>query len=70
MKPTVGVTMGDPAGVGPEVVAKALSLKEIYDVCRPVVIGDARVIERATKIAGVTACVKPVHGLREAAMER
>jgi 4-hydroxythreonine-4-phosphate dehydrogenase len=41
--PIVGITIGDAAGIGPEVVAKALQQREIYDVCRPLVIGDARV---------------------------
>ena len=37
--------MGDPAGIGPEIIVKSLSEKEIYGVCRPIVIGDARVLE-------------------------
>lgn len=53
MKPIVGITMGDAAGVGPEVVVKALSLKEIHDICRPIVIGDAGVMEKAVEIANV-----------------
>ncbi len=36
----IAITMGDPAGIGPEVVVKALANKEIYDKCIPVVIGD------------------------------
>lgn len=43
-RPIIGITMGDPAGVGPEVIIKALSEREIYDECRPLVIGDARVL--------------------------
>lgn len=38
--------MGDPAGVGPEIIIKALSIKEIYDECRPIVIGDERILLR------------------------
>jgi 4-hydroxythreonine-4-phosphate dehydrogenase len=38
--------MGDPAGIGPEVVVKALAEPEIYEVCLPVVIGDAGVLAR------------------------
>lgn len=37
--PTIGITLGDPAGIGPEIVAKALESPEICDVCRPVIIG-------------------------------
>ena len=45
--PVVGITMGDPAGVGPEVVMKALARPEAYALCRPLVIGDARQLKRA-----------------------
>ena len=41
--PIVGITLGDIAGIGPEVVVKALRHSEVYAVCRPLVIGDARV---------------------------
>jgi len=43
--------MGDPAGVGPEIIIKALSLLEIQRLCRPVVIGDASVLNNAMKVA-------------------
>jgi 4-hydroxythreonine-4-phosphate dehydrogenase len=46
-KPVVLVTLGDPAGVGPEVVAKALAHPEVHQVCRPIAVGDAAVLERA-----------------------
>lgn len=45
--PVLGVTMGDPAGIGPEVVLKAVNNPEVYRVCIPVIIGDARHLERA-----------------------
>jgi len=69
MKPTIGITMGDAAGVGPEIISKALSLKEIYEVCKPAVIGDSRVMEQAVKIAKVDLKVKPIRDLREAIFE-
>ena len=50
-RPIVGITMGDPAGIGPEIVCGALSRPEIYDVARPLVIGDVRVLESARLIA-------------------
>jgi 4-hydroxythreonine-4-phosphate dehydrogenase len=43
-RPTIVVTMGDAAGIGPEIVTKALSSKKIYSVCRPLVIGDAGIL--------------------------
>ena len=39
-RPFIGITMGDPAGIGPEIIVKALSDPKIYDLCRPVVFGD------------------------------
>lgn len=39
-RPIIGITMGDPSGVGPEIIIKALSDSSIYEVCRPVVLGD------------------------------
>ena len=50
--PRVGITMGDPAGVGPEVVVKALSRPEVREWCRPVVIGDAKRLALAARLAG------------------
>lgn len=45
--PRIGITMGDAAGVGPEVVMKALAHAEVYDQCRSLVIGDRKQLERA-----------------------
>jgi 4-hydroxythreonine-4-phosphate dehydrogenase len=46
-KPILAITMGDPSGIGPEVVLKALSHNKVYDKCHPLVIGDRRILERA-----------------------
>ncbi len=43
-RPTVGITMGDPSGVSPEIILKALSDKEIYRICVPLVIGDKNIL--------------------------
>jgi 4-hydroxythreonine-4-phosphate dehydrogenase len=53
MLPVIAVTMGDAAGVGPEIVVKALSRGDVRALCRPVVIGDARRLERAAAICGL-----------------
>jgi 4-phospho-D-threonate 3-dehydrogenase / 4-phospho-D-erythronate 3-dehydrogenase len=55
-RPLLAITMGDPAGVGPEVTVKALAEHEIYEWCRPLVIGDTRILRRdidAFGMAGV-----------------
>jgi 4-hydroxythreonine-4-phosphate dehydrogenase len=44
-KPIVGITMGDVAGIGPEIILKALAHQAVYDKCRPIVIGDKKVLE-------------------------
>jgi 4-phospho-D-threonate 3-dehydrogenase / 4-phospho-D-erythronate 3-dehydrogenase len=44
-KPTIGIIMGDPAGIGPEITLKALAEPEVHDLCRPVVIGDHGLID-------------------------
>jgi len=46
-KPIIGITMGDPAGNGPEITVKALSCPDLYHRCRPIVIGDAKMLEQA-----------------------
>lgn len=51
-KPIIGITMGDPAGNGPEITVKALAHADVYDRCHPIVVGDARMIEQATRFVG------------------
>lgn len=48
-KPIVAVTMGDPAGIGPEVVRKTLADPRIKRVCSPLILGDWEVLRRAWK---------------------
>jgi 4-hydroxythreonine-4-phosphate dehydrogenase len=57
-KPLIAVTMGDPAGVGPEVIAKALSKPESHGFCVPFVVGDYGVMERAVRLAAPAAAHK------------
>jgi 4-hydroxythreonine-4-phosphate dehydrogenase len=51
-RPIIAVTMGDAAGVGPEIIIKTLTHSEIYDQCRPIVIGDALRLQEAARIVG------------------
>ena len=48
----IGITMGDPASIGPEITVKALAKPGLYETCRPLVIGDASVMIAATQIVG------------------
>ena len=60
-KPILAITMGDPAGIGAEVALKALEHPEVWEICRPVVIGDAR---RLAEAAQVVHSRLPVRGVR------
>lgn len=59
-KPLLGISVGDPAGIGPEITVKALSHKEIFDVCRPLVVCDAGIIKQILRICGLQFDVHPV----------
>jgi 4-phospho-D-threonate 3-dehydrogenase / 4-phospho-D-erythronate 3-dehydrogenase len=66
-KPIVGISAGDPAGIGPEIAVKALSHKEIFDVCKPIVVCDAGIVKQILKICRLELVVnvinKPAEGL-------
>ena len=66
-RPIVGITMGDAAGVGPEIVAAALAGPEVYERCRPLVIGDAIRLRRAAAIVGAEVEIRVVDGPEDAA---
>lgn len=51
-KPIVAITMGDPAGNGPEITVKALAHADVFDRVKPLVVGDASMIEKVLGIAG------------------
>jgi 4-hydroxythreonine-4-phosphate dehydrogenase len=50
--PLLALTMGDPAGIGPEIVVKALRDPRVGQICRPLVIGDRRILARAADWCG------------------
>lgn len=50
MRPLIGITIGDPAGIGPEIVVRSLQNPEIYTRVRPLVIGNQKIINRALAI--------------------
>ena len=65
VRPLVAVTMGDPAGVGPEVALKALAEPEVHELCRPVVFGSAAVLAREAELLEIE-----VELAADAALER
>ena len=62
----IAITMGDPAGIGPEVVVKALANKEIYEKCVPVVIGDYEALKDAIGFSGLDLALSEIHAPAEA----
>ncbi|MFB3163880.1 4-hydroxythreonine-4-phosphate dehydrogenase PdxA [Neobacillus sp. 179-J 1A1 HS] len=69
MKPVIGITMGDAAGIGPEIIVKALAHEEVYRICRPVVIGDAKILERVKPIVKSNAKINIIHDPAEGTYE-
>lgn len=53
--PILAITLGDPAGIGPEIIVKALQEPTIFERCRPLIIGDVRILARAADQIGVPA---------------
>lgn len=51
-KPIIAVTMGDPAGIGPEIVVKSIADKATFDIARCIVVGDKKVMAKAIEIVG------------------
>ncbi|ABW66443.1 4-hydroxythreonine-4-phosphate dehydrogenase PdxA [Desulfosudis oleivorans] len=51
-RPLIGITMGDPVGIGPEIILTALAGTSVYEKCRPLVIGDPGVLGQAMAVAG------------------
>ena len=54
MLPRIGITMGDAAGIGPEIIVKALANKNVYRMCQPIVIGSPAIIRDALRFLSAT----------------
>ena len=57
-KPAIAITMGDPCGIGPEVVVKALADPRVYDSCRPMVIGNTYAMNQAVSATGLSLSIR------------
>lgn len=65
MKPRIAVTMGDPAGIGPEICLHLLNDPEINQECIPIVFGDASILKRVSEMSGIpfsTSVVRDLEG--------
>ena len=68
-KPILGITMGDPAGIGPEITLKALANPNILSICRPVIIGDVAVLKKMADIIGFQRPFRAISSISEASFE-
>jgi len=66
MKPCIAITMGDPCGIGPEVISKGLNNEQIYRYCRPFVIGNAEQMRIAVSDFAPSLSIKSITGLSQA----
>ncbi|WP_207720137.1 4-hydroxythreonine-4-phosphate dehydrogenase PdxA [Flavobacterium undicola] len=69
-KPILGITMGDPASIGPEVAVKALLDSTIYEVCQPVLVGEADVFEQAIQFCGLDLKINRISKIADAKFEK
>ena len=66
-RPRLGISMGDPAGIGPEIIVKALMEPRVYEQCVPVVVADPEVMRRAASdIVGAPVAVRVLAKASEA----
>lgn len=59
-RPLIGISVGDPAGIGPEVTVKALAVPELYKLCRPLAIAESEMMKAAVAFSGLNLRVHPV----------
>jgi 4-hydroxythreonine-4-phosphate dehydrogenase len=65
-KPFIAITMGDPAGVGPEIIAKVIDSNELLPLCRPLVIGDAGVMKKLVEEQRLSIGVRSISSIADA----
>jgi 4-hydroxythreonine-4-phosphate dehydrogenase len=68
-KPIIGITMGDPASIGPEITIKALLTEKVGAICRPLVVGDAATMAYTARQLKWAVTIRPVSSVREALFE-
>jgi len=67
--PIVSISMGDPAGIGPEITVMALSEPSVYQRCRPMVVGDAGVMAKAVELLHAGLKINVIHEVKAARFE-
>lgn len=69
-KPLIVIPIGDPAGIGPEIVAKALAEPRVIEAADCIAVGDKKIMEQAIRITGVDLRIKAVKGPEEGEFEK
>jgi 4-hydroxythreonine-4-phosphate dehydrogenase len=65
-KPLIVITMGDPAGIGPEIIAKAVASGELFPICRLIVIGDVNVMKKLIEEMRLSVSIRGIASLQDA----
>ncbi|QKS72627.1 4-hydroxythreonine-4-phosphate dehydrogenase PdxA [Paenalkalicoccus suaedae] len=65
-KPILAITMGDAAGVGPEIIIKSLAHQHVYETSTPIVVGDAKRLEHAAQLTKSDAKINVINEVSEA----
>src|SRR5665647_1887389 len=65
-KPIIAITMGDPCGIGPEIIIKSLQSPVVAQSCVPLVIGDRLALERALPVCGSTLKIREISAVEDA----
>ena len=68
-KPIIAITMGDPASIGPEIAVKAFQEKSIHEICKPLLVGDAKVFEQIISKLNLSVKVNAVNKVVDAKFE-
>jgi 4-hydroxythreonine-4-phosphate dehydrogenase len=68
-KPIIGITMGDPASIGPEIAVKALLNEKIHAICRPLIVGDAGVFNDIINRLKLPATINAITKVADAAFK-
>jgi 4-hydroxythreonine-4-phosphate dehydrogenase len=65
-KPLIAITMGDPAGIGPEIIAKVFDTGEVFSHCRPVIVGNAGVMKKIVEDLRLSVYMRTIGTIAEA----
>ena len=68
-KPIIGIPLGDPAGIGPEITMYTFAEKSLYDICNMFLVGDRYVVEKAIEITGLDLKINVVEKVSDSKFE-